>query len=141
MEQALRRSLKTEHGKDWNLRESRGRAQLVKKLEDCSRRSTKLDIIWANKIARLMLEALAKLREYLDGGMDWDKAVAACAELTVYSTGTTKTTKTVNWEAACDRFFESRSNRSSSTPSDLRTRLRRMKEVWAPSPGSPTGQV
>ena len=68
-EQALRRTLKAEHGKGWSLRESRGRAQLVQILEDRSRRSTKLDIIWASKNARLMLEAVAQLREYLDGGM------------------------------------------------------------------------
>jgi len=133
-EQALRRTLKAEHGKGWSLRESRGRAQLVQILEDRSRRSTKLDIIWASKNARLMLEAVAQLREYLDGGMDWDRAVAARAELTVHSTGTTKATKQVDWGAACDRFFESRSNRRSSTLSDLRTRLRRVREVMASKP-------
>ena len=110
-EQALRRTLKAEHGKGWSLRESRGRAQLVQILEDRSRRSTKLDVVWTSKNARLMLEAVAQLREYLDGGMDWDRAVAARAELTVHSTGTTKATKQVDWGAACDRFFESRSNR------------------------------
>ena len=101
-EQALRRTLKAEHGTGWSLRQSRGRAQLVQILEDRSRRSTKLDIIWASKNARLMLEAVAQLREYLDGGMDWDRAVAARAELTVHSTGTTKATKQVDWGAACD---------------------------------------
>ena len=133
-EQALRRTLKAEHGKGWSLRESRGRAQLVQILEDRSRRSSKLEIVWASRNARLMLEAVAQLREYLDSGMDWDRAIAARAELTVHSTGTTKATKTVNWEAACDRFFESRSNRRSSTLSDLRTRLRRVREVMASKP-------
>ncbi|WP_392346778.1 hypothetical protein [Parasynechococcus sp.] len=133
-EQALRRTLKAEHGKGWSLSESRGRAQLVQILEDRNRRSTKLDIIWARKNTRLMLEAVAQLWEYLDGGMDWDKAVTARAELTVHSTGTTKVTKALNWEAACDRFFESRSNRRSSTLSDLRTRLRRVKEVMGSKP-------
>ena len=133
-EQALRRTLKSEHGQGWSLRESRGRAQLVQILEDRSRRSTKLEVVWTSKNARLMLEAVAQLREYLDGGMDWDRAVAARAELTVHSTGTTKATKTVNWDAACDRFFESRSNRRSSTLSDLRTRLRRVREVMASKP-------
>ena len=47
-EQALRRTLKSEHGTGWSLRQSRGRAQLVQILEDRSRRSTKLDIIWAS---------------------------------------------------------------------------------------------
>ena len=133
-EQALRRTLKAEHGKGWSLRESRGRAQLVQILEGRSRRSTKLDIIWASKNARLMLEAVAQLREYLDGGMDWDRAVAARAELTVHSTGTTKATKQVDWNAASDRFFESRSNRRSSTLSDLRSRLRRVREVMVSKP-------
>ena len=123
-ELALRRTLKSEHGKGWSLRESRGRAQLVQILEDRSRRSTKLDIIWASKNARLMLEAVAQLREYLHGGMDWDKAVAARTELTVHSTGTTKATKQVDWKAASDRFLESRSNRRSSTLSDLSVVLR-----------------
>ena len=44
-ELALRRTLKSEHGNGWSLRESRGRAQLLQILEDRSRRSTKLDII------------------------------------------------------------------------------------------------
>ena len=114
-EQALRHSLKAVNGKGWSLRESRGRAQLVQILEDRSRRSTKLEIIWASKNVGEMLEAVAQIREYLDGGKDWDESVAARAELTDHSTGTTKATKTVNWESACDRFFKSRANRRSST--------------------------
>ena len=62
-EQALRRTLKSEHGKGWSLRESRGRAQVVQILEDRTRRSTKLEINWAGKNARLMLEAVAQIRE------------------------------------------------------------------------------
>ena len=133
-EQALRRTLKSEHGKGWSLRESRGRAQVVQILEDRTRRSTKLEINWAGKNARLMLEAVAQIREYLDGGKDWDESVAARAELTDHSTGTTTATKTVNWESACDRFFKSRANRRSSTLSDLRTRLRRVQEVMSSKP-------
>ena len=64
-EQALRRTLKSEHGTGWSLRESRGRAQLIQILEDRSRWSAKLDIIWASKSAGLMHEAVAQLRDYL----------------------------------------------------------------------------
>ena len=64
--------LKSELGKGLGLRDSRGRAQLVQILEDRSLRSAKLDVIWASKNARLVLEAVAQLREYLDGGLDWD---------------------------------------------------------------------
>ena len=75
-EQALRRSLKAVNGKGWSLRESRGRAQLVQILEDRSRRSTKLEIIWASKNVGQLLEAVAQLREYLQNGMDWEDALA-----------------------------------------------------------------
>ena len=133
-EQALRRSLKAVNGKGWSLRESRGRAQLVQILEDRSRRSTKLDIIWASKNVGQMLEAVAQIREYLENGMDWEEALIAREKLSDHSTGTTRATKTVNWESACDRFFKSRANRRSSTLSDLRTRLRRVQEVMDSKP-------
>jgi hypothetical protein len=132
-ELALRRSLKAVNGKGWSLRESRGRAQLVQILEDRTRRSTKLDIIWASKNVVQMLEAVAQIREYLENGMDWEEALTAREKLSDHSTGTTRATKTVNWESACDRFFKSRANRRSSTLSDLRTRLRRVQEVMASS--------
>ena len=133
-EKALRRSLKAVNGKGWSLRESRGRAQLVQILEDRSRRSTKLEIIWAKQNVGKMLEAVATLREYLENGMDWEDALANREKLSVHSTGTTRATKKVNWKAACDRFLDSRSNRRSSTLSDLRTRLRRIQEVMDSKP-------
>ena len=81
-EERLRRALRAEHGNGWGIRESMGRAQLVRINEDRSRSSTKLEIQWSANSHRLLLEAVAEIRERIDcHGMTFKEAAAARLEL------------------------------------------------------------
>ena len=135
----LRQGIRQDNGKGWSLRESRGRAQLVRIHEDRTRSSTKLELEW---IAPNELGLRTAVKEIHDLMHRQNLGLAEAQARRLSNLGVKPTSSSsgpFDWQSCVDAFLQSRSNRRTKTLDDLQTRTRRVLEVMTGKPRPSNG--
>lgn len=124
-EQTLRRQIKDNHGRGWNVIAQSGKAKLTRVYEDGTKSAKVLSIEWKATNSVVILNAVTRCRELVESR---NISLAEAVRLDTEALAGPEDHKGIadqGWPAVVEEYFLTKQGRRSSTLADLKTRLDR----------------
>ncbi len=135
----MRATNKAANGKNWTIRQLKGRTQLTMKLEDGSKPSVLTEIPWQPDKATEILNAIVEVRSFVKAGESLQEANQKRLKALGKESGKAPALRKFDWSAAADAFLESMEGRRGGTLADLKIRVRRFKLTIKSKPAPTDG--
>ena len=126
-EAAMRATNKAANGKNWTVRQLKGRTQITMKLEDGRKPSVLTEIPWQPDKVNDILNAIVEVRSFVKAGHSLPEANEKRLKALGKESGKAPALRKFDWVAAADDFLKSMESRREGTLDDLRIRVRRFK--------------
>ena len=116
----MRATNKAANGKNWTIRQLKGRTQLTMKLEDGTKPSVLTEIPWQPDKATEILNAVQEIRSFVEAGESIQEANQKRLKALGKESGKAPALRKFDWSAAADAFLESMEGRRGGTVADLK---------------------